>query len=329
MMDFRRKGIDVKQKIIGSPGKSYKRRPSFVVLVILLLMAIPLHAEERHQLKVLTSFLPIYIFTKNVIGERKGVELNSLLTDNAGPHDYQMRPSDMRKVADADLIIINGAGLESFAEKILADGREKDIVFETVKGLPLLHAFDQEEGDEHSHEDHHDHGGEFNPHTWVSPGLAAMQVQNIIEILAHADPEGAPQYRRNGAAYVKKLKAVEKEMKDGLKNLASRKIITVHSAFDYLARDLDLDLAGVVYHTPGEEPSASQLAGLSRLIQKEGIKAIFSEPQFSDKMARILSSETGAAVYMLDPIATGIPSHDYYEKVMRANLNILQKALGR
>ncbi|MDT8318727.1 MAG: zinc ABC transporter substrate-binding protein [bacterium] len=314
-------------KVSGLFGKSKRSRSYIAISVILFLIGVPADAAERQQLNVLTSFLPIYIFTKNVIGERKGVELTSLLPDNVGPHDYQMRPSDMRKVADADLIIINGLGLESFAEKILAEGRKKGIVFESAKGLPLLGASGEEEGDDHGHEGHHDHGGEFNPHIWVSPRLAAMQVQNIIEILAQADPDGTLEYRRNGAAYVEKLNALQTEMKKGLTNLAGRKIITVHSAFDYLARDLDLDLVGVVYHMPGEEPSASQISGLSRLIQKEGIKAIFSEPQFSDKMARLLAKETGAAVYMLDPIATGMATADYYEKVMRANLDTLKKAL--
>jgi len=319
----------VKQKVIGFPGKLNKNISSIVISVILFLMAIPADAGERQELKILTSFLPIYIFTKNVVGERKGVKINSLLPDNAGPHDYQMRPSDMRKVADADLIIINGLGLESFAEKILAGGRSKGIVFESADGLPLLDVSGEEEEDDHDHADHHNHEGEFNPHTWVSPKMAAMQVQNIIEILADADPEGASEYRKNGAIYIQKLIALQKEMEDGLKQLENRKIITIHSAFDYLARDLDLELAGVVYHTPGEAPSASQIAGLSKLIRKQGIKAIFSEPQYSDKMAKLLAKETGAKVYLLDPVATGTPSMDHYENVMRRNLNTLKKALQR
>jgi len=272
--------------------------------MILFLMAIPADAGERLEIRVLTSFLPLYIFTKNVAGGREGIKIDSLLPDNAGPHDYQMRPSDMRKVADADLIIINGLGLESFAERILAEGRAKGIVFETSKGLPLLGASDEEEVDDHV--DHHGHEGDFNPHTWVSPRMAAMQVQNIIKILADADPEGAGEYRKNGEIFINKLIALQKEMEDGLKQIKSRKIITIHSAFDYLARDLNLDLAGVIYHSPGEEPTASQIVGLSRLIQKEDIKAIFSEPQFSDKMAKLLAKETGAYVYMLDPVATGV-----------------------
>ena len=317
------------QKILGFPGKSKRNIAIIVTTMLLFLMALPAGAGERQEVKILTSFLPIYIFTKNVVGGREGVRVDSLLPDNAGPHDYQMRPSDMRKVADADLIIINGLGLESFAEKILVDGRSKGIVFESAKGLPLLDALGEEEGDDHHHADHHDHDGDFNPHTWVSPRMAAMQVQNIIENLVAADPEGAGEYRRNGAAYIKRLKALEKDMKDGLKKLASRKIITIHSAFDYLARDLDLDLAGVIYHTSGEAPSASQIAGLSKLIKKQGIKAIFSEPQFSDKMAKLLAKETGATVYSLDPVATGTPSKDHYENVMRRNLNTLKKALSK
>ena len=319
------------QKIYACHGKAKRSTSCIVIAAILFFMSAPVYGEGRQQLKVLTSFLPIYIFTKNVVGERKGVELDSLLPDNAGPHDYQMRPSDMRKVADADIIIINGLGLESFAERILSEGRAKGIVFETAKGLPLLAAANDEGGEEegggHDHAGHHGHDGDFNPHSWVSPKMAVIQVQNIIEILAHADPEGAGQYRENGAIYIDKLTALEGEMRDALKGVSSRKIVTIHSAFDYLARDLGLNLAGVIYHTPGEEPSAFQISALSRLIKEEGIKAIFSEPQFSDKMARLLAKETGANIFLLDPVATGTFSLDYYEKAMRKNLNTLKKAL--
>lgn len=315
------------QNILASPGKSKRKRSSIVIATIFVLMAAMADAGERQEIKILTSFLPIYIFTKNVVGERKGVVIDSLLPDNAGPHDYQMRPSDMRKVADADLIIINGLGLESFAEKILVDGRSKGIVFESAKGLPLLDDSSEEEG--HDHSDHLDHEGDFNPHTWVSPKMAAMQVQNIIEVLVATDPDGASQYRENGAIYINKLIALQKEMEVGLKQFGNRKIVTIHRAFDYLARDLGLHLAGVIYHSPGEEPSALQIARLSRLIKEDGIKAIFSEPQFSDKMVIVLAKETGAKVYSLDPVATGTPSLDHYENVMRRNLNTLKKALSK
>ena len=319
----------MKQKILGSYGKPKRNIAAMLAVFLLFLMVVPADAREGEKIRILTSFLPVYIFTKNVAGDREGIVIDSLLPDNVGPHDYQMRPSDMRKVADADLIIINGLGLESFAKKILAGARAGGIVFESAKGLPLLDASGEEEGHDHDHADHHDHDGDFNPHTWVSPKMAVMQVQNIIEILASADPEGAGEYRGNGAIYIQKLIALQKEMEDGLKQLKNRKIITIHSAFDYLARDLDLELAGVVYHTPGEAPSASQIAGLSKLIMKQGIKAIFSEPQYSDKMAKLLAKETGAKVYLLDPVATGTPSMDHYENVMRRNLSTLKKALTK
>ena len=130
----------MKRKISRSHTTSKRGISAIVTALLLFFVTAPINAGEGKGLKILTSFLPVYIFTKNVAGDREGIVIDSLLPDNVGPHDYQMRPSDMRKVSDADLIIINGLGLESFAEKIIAGGRSKGIVFESANGQQLLYA---------------------------------------------------------------------------------------------------------------------------------------------------------------------------------------------
>jgi len=296
----------------------------FLLFVCFALSSVNPHlasAGEGKKIKVLTSFLPIYIFTLNVVGASDRVEVDCLIPGESGPHDYQMRPSDMRKVAHADFMIINGLGVEEFISDIIAVKKRKGAVLESASGLPLLHA--GEEGDDH------DHHGDHNPHTWVSPRMAAMQVINISKFLALIDPAGADLYMANGERYAGRLHLLNEEIKSVVAGLPDKRIITVHNAFDYLARDTGLEVLSVIYHTPGEQPSAAEMGGITTLIRKEKVKAIFSEPQFSDKMVNLIAKETGARVGMLDPVATGEPSEWFYEVSMRKNRDVLKEILSQ
>lgn len=290
-----------------------------VVFLSLFLISRPLHAGE---IRVLTSFLPIYVFTKNVVGERAGVRVECLLPANAGPHDYQMRPSDMKKVFEADFVIMNGIGLEAFMEDALSGHRIKKKLFESAKGLPLMKI----DGDGADHAGH-DYGKSYNPHAWVSPKMASLQVDAIADILSEADPEGEGIYRENSRQYKKRLHAIQEEMEAFVKGVANKKIVTYHNAFDYLARDIGLEVAGVVFRSEGVEPTSGDLSKLIRIIRDNDIRAIFTEPQFSPRMAQLIAGETGVAIFSLDPLATGKFELDYYEKIQLKNLDSLKKAL--
>lgn len=292
----------------------------FALLAQLFAFSQNVHAKD---LKILTSFLPIYIFTKNVVGDRVGVDVDCLLPGNVGPHDYHMRPSDMKRIAEADAVIINGLGIEYFIDRAVeGEGSEIDI-FESSRGLPLI----RDKDDEHRHGG--DHGGGFNPHTWVSPKMAVLQVRNIMEFLVRIDPEGEGEYRRNAKEYIDKLEKVQSEMAGAAEGFSNTEIVTLHSAFDYLARDMGLDVVGVIYENPGEEPSAGDIVRLVESMKRDGIKALFSEPGGSGRMAEIVAGEAGAKVYVLDPVAMGRLESDYYEKVMRINIETLKEAFQR
>ena len=274
------------------------------------------------RLNILTSFLPIYIFTKNVVGSRAGVDVTCLLPPEVDPHDYHMRPSDMKKIVSADLIIINGLGIEDFLVEILAEGRTKDTLLESSMGLPLIR------GDNNGNEHHH-YDDEYNPHTWVSPKMAALQVKNIAEFLSKADPEGRGEYLENAKKQIKVFEILQNEFLQNIKPLSSKKIVTFHRAFDYLARDTGIEILDVIYRSPGEEPSAGQLSSLIKLMKKNDVRLIFTEPQSTSKLPAIIAKEAGAEVFKLDPVSTGEFREEYYIEAMRKNMTILVEVLRK
>jgi len=301
-------------------AKSYPGIFPLLLFICLFHAAVPFSVAHAARLNILTSFLPIYIFTKNVVGSRPGVDVESLLPPDADPHDYQMRPSDMKKVVNADLIIINGLGVEGFIIDILGEGRTKESLFESSSGLPLIPADDQM---------HHHHDDEYNPHTWVSPEMAALQVKNIAEFLSKADPSGRAEYLTNAEKYIKTLETLQSEIVENVSRFSSRKIVTFHSAFDYLARDAGIEILGVIYSSPGEEPSAGQLASLINLMRENDVRLLFTEPFYSSGLPAIIAGEAGAQIYELDPVATGEFRNEYYVEAMRKNMFVLIEALQK
>ena len=263
-------------------------------------------AVQAAPFRIVASFYPVYIATLNVAGGVPGVEVIDMAKPSTGClHDYQLTPADLKTLTGASVLVINGAGMESFLDKALAQ----------VPGLRTINA---SEGIELA-------GG--NPHVWVSISLAMKQVENIANGLAAMDPAHAELYRRNSAAYRARLDALRVKMHDALKDLRSRDIITFHEAFPYFAKEFDLRIVTVIEREPGAEPDARELARTIDTVRKAGVKALFAEPQYPAKAADTIAAETGARVYTLDPAVTGDLDPDAYLKIMGRNLSELEKAL--
>ena len=272
-------------------------------------------AGAAGPLRVLTSFLPMEIFTRNVVGDTPGLTVESMLPASMGcPHDYALTPGDMRKIASADLFIVNGLGMEDFLGEPVRRANPKVRTVETARAvLPIY--------EEHGH-------GDVNPHTWVSPRNAILQVRAIEKALSTAMPAVAGAFRRNADAYVSRLSALAEEFEEAAKTFRRRNIVTFHNVFDYLARDLGLTVVGEIETAPGQEPSAGEIRNLSRTIRERNVPVVFSEPQYSPKLADALAREAGIPVRVLDPVATGSPALTAYEDAMRRNLSTLKEALS-
>ena len=272
--------------------------------------AAPQGASAAETTRVVTSFYPVYVATLNVTAGVPGVEVHNLTSPHIGClHDYQLTAGDVRQLADADLLLANGAGMESFLGKVQEQAPSLRVV-EVSDGIPLM---------------------DGNAHVWVSFEGARQQVDNITAALIQAAPGQADAFRANAENYKSALAALDEKMRTALAPYAGTPIVTFHEAFPYFARDFKLDLVGVIARESGAEPSARELADTIELVRTRRVKALFAEPQFPDKSVQVIARETGLKVYELDPVVTG-PSEPSeargaYLRAMEKNLAVLQEAL--
>ena len=267
-------------------------------------------------LRVLASFLPMYVFTRNVADGVPGVTVELMLPASLGcPHDYALTPGDMRKIAAADLFIANGHGMEEFLGPPVLRANPKVKIVETAAAIAPIR----------TREGGH---GSVNPHTWVSPRNAILQVRAVEKALSAASPANADAFRRNADAYAARIAALAGEFDAAAKRFRRRNVVTFHNVFDYLARDAGISVVGRIEEAPGQEPSAGEIQALVRTIRETKASAVFAEPQYPERLAAIVAAEAGVPLRVLDPISTGPPEPAAYEAAMRKNLATLVEVLG-
>lgn len=292
---------------------------SIIATIILIVITFTACATKNTQnnsnekkMTVVTSFYPMYVSTINVIKDIPNVNVVNMTKPQTGClHDYQITPEDIKMLETAKVFVINGAGMESFMEKVIAQYPNLKVI-EASKGIELV----KNTAD-----------GEENPHVWVSISNAITQVKNIGEQLALIDTENAQKYTQNVNNYVLQLEAQRNKMHSELDNLKNRDIITFHEAFPYFAKEFNLNIVSIIEREPGSEPNAKEIAETIDMIKKVKVKALFAEPQYSAKVAEMIASETGTKVYTLDPAVTGDMNYNGYLTIMDRNLEVLKEAL--
>lgn len=268
---------------------------------------------------IVASFYPIYISILNITRGVSGVQVKCMASPRVGClHDYQLTTRDMKTLEQADVFVINGAGMESFLAKVIEQYPDLKII-EASRGIKLI------KNSQYSPKNHNDE--ECNPHVWVSISGNIQEVENIGAELAKLDPRHAAQYRENTRAYVSRLTALRDRMHAAIDKLPNRDVVTFHEAFPYFAREFGLNIVAVVEREPGSEPGAGELAEIIETVRKTHCRVIFAEPQYSARAADIIARETGARVYELDPAVTGPDSPDAYLQIMEKNLKVLEEAL--
>jgi zinc transport system substrate-binding protein len=291
---------------------------SVVVLIIMFLFVSMIGCkheanQETKKIKLVCSFYPMYIMALNVVKDVPDVSVSNLTPPRTGClHDYTVTADDMKKLAVAKVFVANGAGMESFLDRVITQYPQIKII-KLADGIPLIKS-EGEEGD--------------NPHVWVSIPLAITEVNNLGKYMEKFDPAHADLYRKNTEAYVNKLETLRQKMRTELAPYKGRKIITFHEAFLYFAQAFGLEIAAAIEKEPGSEPSARELAKTVDLVKRAGIKTLFSEPQYPATAADTIARETGAKVYMLDPAVTGPNDPDAYINIMEKNLEVLKTALS-
>lgn len=261
-------------------------------------------------LRIVTSFYPVYIATVNVAGDLPGVEVVNLVKPYVGClHEYALTPDDLVRLSRADLLIINGAGMETFLDKVVRQYPRLTMIDASV-GIDLIQT-----------------AGIPNPHIWVSVSNALRQAQNIARALGRHDAARAALYQRNAERYCARLAELQTRMQAALRAVHTHDIITFHEAFPYFAREFNLRVVGIIEREPGAEPNSRELADTIRLVRQTGARALFAEPQYPARAAELIARETGARLYTLDPAVTGPLAPDAYLAIMEKNLAELQRAL--
>ena len=266
-------------------------------------------------IKVVTTTTVFADIVQNVGGTR--VVATSIIPAGVGPEDYEPKPDDARKLSDAKLVVSNGVGLDNFLDRLLASGTGgKTPQLVLGDGIPTITV-----------------DGEANPHFWLDPGLVKQYyVPKIAAKLSDIDPAGKATYDANAAAYSSTLDSLDAELKAKIATIpeANRKLVTFHDAFPYFARHFGFELVGVILANVGQEPTAAELAALVDKVKSAGVKAVFSEAQFSPKLSQTLAQEAGITkvVTTLYNDALGPAPADNYLGLMRWNVDQIVAALS-
>jgi zinc/manganese transport system substrate-binding protein/manganese/iron transport system substrate-binding protein len=269
----------------------------------------------EEALRVVATTTVFADMIRNVAGDRAVVD--SIIPAGAGPEDYEPKPDDARKLADADLIVSNGVGLDEFLDDLIAAAGEGSAARLVLgDGLETISI-----------------EGEENPHFWLDPSLVADDyVPAISAALVALDPTGVDAFQANAAAYAGQIRTMDSENLARVETIPAenRKLVTFHDAFPYFAAHYGFELVGVIVENVGQEPTASELAALVETVKEAGVKAVFSEAQFSPDLARTLADEAGVTqvVTTLYNDTVGPPPTDTYLKMMEWNVNEIVEALG-
>ncbi|MFW6195044.1 MAG: metal ABC transporter solute-binding protein, Zn/Mn family, partial [Chloroflexota bacterium] len=298
---------------------------------------------EDPALTAIVTMYPLEEFTSRIGGQR--VEVTNLLPAGADAHSFEASPSDLRSIAEADVLIYNGLGFESWVEGMLDSvGDDVEMVLAAApESLGEEFEDSHEEGEEHDEEgahteDHegpeveenHDHGP-LDPHVWLDPVRARVQVERIRDALTELDPDGESAFRENADQLLGDLQELHEDYASALASCRLDVFITSHDAFNYLADRYGLHADGISGINPHSSPSAAQLSHLSREMSELGVEHILVSPLESQRLSDTLAAETGATVLTLHTVQNLTPverqaGEDYFS-IMRDNLDNLAAAL--
>ena len=301
------------------------------LVIVLSLGACSNSTESSKQFKVLTTFMPISLFTKAVAGNC--AEVQALIPANSGPHDFQAKPADLNALRQAKVLVKNGLGMEGFLGKLIASADNKNLlVIDSSRGITTLDSPAEEGHAEEAHSSHsHSNHGEVNPHIWLDPLRAVSQVENIRDGLVKADPSCAASYRRNAATYIAKLQTLNAEISNQLNPYQGKTFVAFHDFAPYFANRYKLK-ADFLVDVPELNPSPADLMRVAADVKRSQLKALLSEPQEGERSFNALAKDLGVKISVFDPMETGSVQASQnpatYFKVMRSNVADLIKAFG-
>lgn len=282
-----------------------------LILAALIVSVLPARAEP---LQVVASFSILADLVRNVGGDR--VAVTSLVGPDSDAHVYSPTPADAKKIADAGLIVVNGLGFEGWLPRLVQSSGGKATIITASTGIAPLRL-----------------GSAADPHAWQSVNNAKIYVANIGAALAAADPSAAEQFRKNTQAYLEKLDALDREVREAVAKLPSdrRKVISTHGAFGYFAAAYGIEFIAPLGVSTESEPSARDIARIITQVRQAKIPAVFLENVIDPRLMQRISAETGAKVggtLYSDGLTGEKGDAPTYIDIVRHNIRALTRALG-
>ena len=278
-------------------------------------MALAFASSAHAEIRVLTSIKPLQLIAAAV---QDGVGTpDVLLPPGASPHHFTLRPSDIIRVREADLLYWIGPDLESFLPRVLSGRERPSVAVQALPGLTLRHFG---EGEHHHHEhdgEQHDHAhrpGSLDAHLWLLPANARVIAAKMAADLVAADPGNAARYQANLQAFEQRLASLDGELKSRLAPLAEQPFFVFHQAFDYFESAYGLEHAGVFSAASEVQPGARQVAAMRERLKAAGPACVFSEPPLRPRLAETISAGLPVQLAELDALGASAQS---YEQLLR------------
>ena len=267
--------------------------------------------EEYDGADIVATTLPVYQFTSMLV-EGTGLTVDRLITESVSClHDYSLSVHQVKAVEAADVVVVNGAGLEDFMQDVLSGKK----IIDSSEGIALLDSC-------HDH-DHGGHSHDADSHIWLSIPNAMTMAKNIYNSLRTIYPDHSDTLLSNMRKLMQKLAKLEQYAQEELSELGCRELVTFHDGFTYFADSLDLTILAAVEEESGSEASAQELISLIELVRAHNLPGIFMEENGSDAAAKIISTETGVNLYILNMAMCG----DDYFAAMYHNIDTIREAL--
>ncbi|CRN06024.1 zinc ABC transporter substrate-binding protein [Pseudomonas fulva] len=261
-------------------------------------IAFSAHADVH----VLTSIKPLQQIAAAVQEGAGSPEV--LLPPGASPHHYALRPSDVRRVAEADLLYWIGPDMEGFLPRVLASRSKTTVAVQSLPGMKLRHFGEDSHSHDEDHDDHdHDHRpGSLDAHLWLSSVNARVIAGKMAADLASVDPANADRYTRNLATFTQRLDALDTRIKARVAGVAGKPYFVFHEAFDYFEAEYGLKHTGVFSVASEVQPGAQHVAAMRKRLQEVGKTCVFSEPPLRPRLAETLTAGLPVRLAELDAL---------------------------
>lgn len=294
--------------------------PFLCILLLFFGCSTKKETVQTNSIQVVTSFYPIYIFAINIAQNSPTIKITNMSQPQTGClHDYQLTTKDMKLLSRANMLLINGAGMENFLDKAMNQYAALSII-DTSKDTILIPIEQQHEGHEQEKE-------MFNSHVWLDVSNAIIQVENIKEAFCEIDPQNKALYETNTRNFIQQLKNLQKEIYACIRE--NQKAAIFHEGFDYFGNMFGFDVEFGIFADENEQTTAKQLSEAIKKTKRENINVFFVADEAGGKIAQTIANETNAKIYFLDPVTWGNMQKDSYIYAMEQNIEIVKEAFSK